>query len=63
MDIEDFWFGVFLFVFITLVVVGLFGAGWTIGREYLVDKLCQQTQYEFCEPMETHYKLKEQKDK
>lgn len=56
---EDVCAGIFWFIGIILTIVFLFVAGWSIGRGYLVDDLCSKTQYEFCEPMQIHYQLKD----
>lgn len=49
---------------IIIMIVIIYGMGYFNGEDNLIQKLCTQQQYDFCEVIEqkTEYKLKEQKD-
>lgn len=58
------WDGYFTMI-LTMLGIILFGFGYVVGEDRgadkFVNKICQQTQYEFCEPT-YKYKAKEGKD-
>lgn len=55
------WYNNYILTVMSLLCVMLFGLGYVIGEDRGVDKfvnkICQQTQYEFCQPTYT-YKAK-----
>jgi len=48
---------------VVLIVLMMFSLGYSIGEDNIVQKLCTQQQYDFCEVIEQkpEYKLKELK--
>ena len=54
-------FAIGLLILIAAAIV--LGIGYSMGKDYLIQKLCTQQQYDFCEVIEQkpEYKLKELK--
>ena len=62
-DLADTIFGFVVCIGICVIALLIFGLGYVKGEDDLIQKLCTQQQYDFCEAIEQkpEYKLKELK--
>lgn len=62
-DITDTILGFIVCIGIFVITLIFYGLGYLNGEDNLIQKLCTQNQYDFCEVIEqkTEYKLKELK--
>ena len=62
-DLADTIFGFIVCIGICVIALIIYGFGYCDGEDNLIQKLCTQQQYDFCEAIEqkTEYKLKELK--
>lgn len=63
-DIVDIILGFIVCIGIFVIALIIYGLGYSNGEDNLIQKLCTQQQYDFCEVIEkkTKYKLKEKQD-
>ena len=62
-EIADTIFGFIICIGICVIALLIFGLGYVKGEDNLIQKLCTQQQYDFCDVIKTktEYKLKELK--
>lgn len=57
--ISDYIWGFILFITVFGLIAFFVFAGFSIGQYELTQKLCNQTEYDFCVPEPKKYKLKD----